>query len=317
MVTKDIYSFRSADDVGTTIHCVKWMPAEGGVKAVLQIAHGMQEYIERYSPFAEYLAEKGFAVMGHDHIGHGDSVSSSEDRGIMHTDRAADTMVEDMYKHYRMIEEEYPEVPHFILGHSMGSYLLRRFLIQKAAGLERLAGAIIMGTGTEDMKTIALGKKIVKLIMKFKGPNYRSKMVEGIMLGAAPYKKFDTTGADPTRSWLTKDKTIVERYYRDPKCNYRFSLNGYMILSDCTDFDNRIENVSLMQKNVPIHIVSGSEDPVGNAGIGVKAAYELIKSAGISDVTMKLYEGDRHEILNETDREQVFEDLYNWMKSKM
>ena len=313
MIAKENYTFTSKDDAGTTIHAVKWQPGEGEPVAVLIIAHGMQEYIERYEPFAEYMANKGFVVMGHDHIGHGDSVSGPSDWGIMHTKYAADTMVDDMFTNYELAVEQYPDIPHFILGHSMGSYLLRRFLIQKADRLDALSGAIIMGTGQENPKTVAMGKRIVALIAKFKGWDYRSKMVEGIMLNGGAYKQFDTTGKNPANSWLSKNRANVERYYKDPKCTYRFSLNGYQILLDCTDFDAVPENVKKMDRNIPIFFVSGSMDPVGNMGEGVKAAYESFKTAGIKDVRMKLYDNDRHEILNETDRENVFEDLYKWM----
>ncbi len=317
MVTKEIYSFKSSDDAGTTIHAVKWTPAEGEPRAVLQITHGMVEYIERYEEFAGFLADNGFAVMGHDHIGHGDSVSSSADWGIMHSKNPADTMVEDMFTQYKLIEEQYPSIPHFILGHSMGSYLLRRFLIQKSSEISRCSGAIIMGTGTETAATIGFAKFLVKTMMAFRGPDYRSKFVTGIAFGSGAYKRYDVTGADTTKSWLTKDEQIVRKYYSDPKCTYLFSLNGYTVLFESIGFDIRLENVSKMQKDMPVLVVSGADDPVGNLGAGVKSAYELIKSAGIKDVELKLYEGDRHEILNETDRQTVYADLLKWMTDRM
>lgn len=317
MVTKENYTFKSKDDRGTDIHAVKWIPVDQDIKAVLQITHGMVEYIERYEDFAGYLADQGFVVMGHDHIGHGDSVTSPSEWGIMHTSNPADVMVEDIYTNYEIVEKEYPDKPHFILGHSMGSYLLRRFLVQKADDLSRLAGAIIMGTGTESNGTIALAKFLVRTMMTFKGPEYRSKFITGLAFGSGAYKRYDTTGSDVTKSWLTKDEEIVKKYYNDPKCTYMFSLNGYSVLFDSVGFDNQPQNVAKMQKDVPILVVSGADDPVGNLGAGVKAAYELIKNAGIKDVTMKLYEGDRHEILNETDRAMVYADLLKWMSDRI
>ncbi|MCR4999759.1 MAG: lysophospholipase, partial [Lachnospiraceae bacterium] len=127
MITEN-YSFQSSDKDATKIHGVKWMPDNGEVKAVIQLNHGMIEYIERYAEFAEYLTQRGFVVMGHDHIGHGESVRNQEDWGIMRTDTPSDTLVEDMFTNYRIIRGQYPDKPFFILGHSMGSYLLRKFL---------------------------------------------------------------------------------------------------------------------------------------------------------------------------------------------
>ena len=136
MAQKTVYTFPSADHV-STIHAVRWLPDEGPVKAVLQIVHGMVEYIERYTPFAEYLTTQGYAVYGHDHIGHGDSVKGPEEWGIMHADDPSDIMVEDMFTNFKHVKEEQPDVPYYILGHSMGSYMLRKYLAVKAAELKR------------------------------------------------------------------------------------------------------------------------------------------------------------------------------------
>ena len=137
-MAEQVYKFDSADGV-SKIHCVKWTP-EGEPVAVLQIVHGMVEYIERYRPFAEYLNRQGFVVVGHDHIGHGESVANEDEWGIMHAKHPSDIMVEDIYSHYKMTKEDYPQIPYFIMGHSMGSYMTRKCLCVKAKEMDGLSG---------------------------------------------------------------------------------------------------------------------------------------------------------------------------------
>ncbi|MBO4265556.1 MAG: alpha/beta hydrolase [Lachnospiraceae bacterium] len=314
MSTVTNYTFLSTDDQKTPIHAVKWLPDSDPV-AVMQLTHGMREYIERYSEFAEFLADKGFAVFGHDHIGHGDSVSSPSQRGIMHSDAPDRTMVEDMFTQYALIKEQYPNLPYFILGHSMGSYLLREFLFVKAAKLNGVSGAIIVGTGTENNAAIIAGNILCKLLMIFKGKDSTSDFINSLMFGG-DYKQFDTTGTDPSNSWLSKNSENVTRVYASKKCGYEFSLNGYMVLLRSTLFDNKMSNIRRMNMNIPIFFASGDHDPVGQMGTGVVKAHEKFKEAGVCDLSIKLYEGDRHEILNELDRATVYDDLYKWMKDR-
>ncbi len=316
MAVKEVYSFDSADGV-STIHAVKWTPDDGQVKAVLQITHGMVEYIERYTDFATFLTTKGFAVIGHDHIGHGDSVATEEEWGIMQCDNPSDVMVEDIFSNYKIGKKEFSDIPYFILGHSMGSYMLRKFLSVKAQEIEGIDGAIIMGTGTEADGAISMGKLVLNTIMAFKGRDHRSKFVAGLMYGSS-YKGYDTDGTgDRTKSWLNRDVAQVDKYYADPKCTYMFSLNGYKALLESTGYDNKQDNINKMRKDMPILFVSGSKDPVGGLGEGVKAAKAKFDDAGIEDVSIHLFEGYRHEILNEIDHEAVYDYIYEWIESKM
>ncbi|MCR5673358.1 MAG: alpha/beta hydrolase [Lachnospiraceae bacterium] len=319
MADKTEYSFESTDDRHTKIHAVKWEDKDKDTVAVLQIAHGMQEHIERYAEFASFLADKGFVVFGHDHIGHGESVESVDELGIMHCDRPDDVMVEDMFSHHKMIKEQYPDKPYFILGHSMGSYLLRKFLCVKAKDLKGVNGAIVMGTGTESNAAITAGGLICRLLMAVKGRDSQSDMIKGLMFGNKYYKGFDTTGEHPENSWLSKNVESVKAY-TDPenkKDGGTFSLNGYMILLRATLYDNDMKNIRMMDTDIPVIFVSGDKDPVGAFGEGVKKAYDKFRAAGIKDLSIKLYEGDRHEILNELDREIVYNDLYEWMLKRV
>ena len=247
------YTFRSADDDHTVIHAVRWEPEGKDPIAVLQIVHGMQEYIERYSEFAQYLTEQGFAVFGHDHIGHGASVATSADLGRMHCSRPDSVMVEDMYTNYKTIKEQYPDKPYFILGHSMGSYLLREYLSVKSANLTNVNGAIIMGTGSEKDPAIFAGRILCKLIMAVKGRDATSDFINGLMFGK------DYESADISDSWLSKNVENITEFLdpSNPKRGESFSLNGYMVLLRATWFDNRMSNIKKMNMDIPVLFTSG------------------------------------------------------------
>lgn len=306
------FTFLSRDK-RTTIHAVKWLPEQGEIKAILQITHGMIEYIERYADFAEFLTKKGYLVIGHDHIGHGQSIVSEEDFGYFCEDSPSDVLVEDMHKLRTIIQKEYPSLPYFMLGHSMGSFMLRKYLVLHH---ENLRGAIIVGTGftAENMTKLAL--KITEFIAKMKGSRYRSKLIRRLTFGAE-YKGFDLTGENPEKSWLTKDAEIVKKYHNEPRCGFIFTVNGYKGLFEAVNFTCNPQNVARISKKLPLFIVSGEQDPVGGLGKGVKLVYDLHKDSGALDITYKLYENDRHEILNETDRQKVYEDILCWMNVRI
>lgn len=311
MVTNN-FTFLS-NDGKTAVHAVKWIPDSGEYRAILQISHGMTEYIERYVPFAEFLTTKGYMVVGHDHIGHGQSVASKEDWGFFYEGTPSDIVISDMHKLRMLMQEENPDVPYFMLGHSMGSFMLRKYL---AFHNDNLRGAIIMGTGFTPANMTKLAIGITRILAKIRGPKYRSKFVSNLAFGA-DYKTFDMTGEQPEKSWLTKDVEIVRKYYQTPECTFMFTVNGYQGLFEAVNFSCDEENAKLMPKKLPLFIVSGEQDPVGGLGKGVKQSYDLYKDAGMLDLTYKMYENDRHEILNETDKQIVFEDLLAWMNVRI
>ena len=258
MAKEEQMTYLSAN--GTTkIHAVKWMPEDGKYKAILQITHGMIEYIERYHEFAEYLTERGFMVVGHDHLGHGASVKDETEWGYF-AENPSDTLVADMHSLRTTVQGENPGIPYFMMGHS-------------------------------------------KLVQKL---SY-----------SKPYHKFDLYGKDYTNSWLTKDVEHVKKYYSDPRCTFLFTLNGYYGLMEAVYFDNQMDNIKKVPKDLPVFMVSGADDPVGDLGEGVKKVYHMYKDAGVDDLTYRLYETDRHEILNETDRDQVYADICAWMSVRI
>lgn len=306
------FTFLSYDGK-TAVHAVKWMPESDNVKAVLQISHGMVEFIERYAVFAEFLTANGYMVVGHDHIGHGASVASKDDWGYFCEENPSDVLIEDMHKLRVLIQEEYPELPYFMLGHSMGSFMLRKYL---AFHPEKLRGAIIMGTGFIPATLTSVAMGLTACVTKLKGSRHRSKLIQSLAFGA-DYKDFDMTGEHPENSWLTKEVDIVNTYYNEPRCTYMFTVNGYKGLFEAVNFSCNPENADLLPKKLPLFIVSGEQDPVGGLGKGVMQVYDMYKDAGIQDLTYKLYDNDRHEILNETDRQVVFEDILAWMNVRI
>lgn len=303
---KSTFEFLSADR-GTKIHAVKWEPDTGKMKGILQITHGMVEYVERYDAFAEYMTQKEFMVVGHDHLGHGASVASHEYWGYFAPKNGSDILIEDMNTLRTMIQKEYPDIPYFMLGHSMGSFLLRKYLSKYG---QNLWGAIIMGTGSQPDKAVQFGKGVCKFLAFFRGWNHRSKLVNNLAF-SGNNKRFEAEG---TNAWLTKDKDMVKTYNSEARCTFIFTLNGFYNLFDTIHYINQPENIDAIPKELPLFFVAGEDDPVGNYGAGVKEAYETYEKAGIEDITWKLYPTDRHEILNELDRENIYQDIYAWIR---
>ena len=305
---KDFY-FLSKDGE-TNIHASEWIP-EGDPKAVLQICHGMVEYIGRYSDFAEYLAKAGFYVTGHDHLGHGESVTSDDKHGWFHESRGNEYLIGDIHELRKTTERKYPDVPYFIMGHSMGSFLTRQYITSYGSGIK---GAIIMGTGSYPVALLKSGIFLSNAISAIMGPEHRSRIIDNIAFGS--YNKHFKT-ARTTHDWLTKDGGIVDRYLADPWCTFMFTARAYNQMFNGIEQAQDKENVARIPKDLPILIISGDNDPVGGFGKGVMQAFETYKKAMIKDLNIKLYPEDRHEILNETDRGQVYEDIKKWLEARI
>lgn len=305
MAKKENFTFLS-NDGKTQIHAVKWIPDDGNYHGILQITHGMVEFIDRYDAFASYMTTQGFLVVGHDHLGHGESVVSKEDWGYF-APNPSEIVVADMHTLRTKCEEE--GKPYFMLGHSMGSYMLRKYLAIHGEGVQ---GAIIMGTGYLPNGTVKTAMAVAKIQAAFLGWRHRSKLLQQLSY-SKPYKRYSLDGADITNSWLTKDTEIVKAYYADPRCTFVFTDNAYMGLFEAVLYSCQPENVAKVPKDLPIFFVSGADDPVGDLGEGVKHVYDMFKDAGATDITWKLYENDRHEILNETDKETVYKDIASWI----
>ncbi len=292
-------------DAKTKIHGVRWIPESEQIQGVIQLVHGMQEHIGRYEELAEFMASQGWLVVGHDHLGHGTSVRDHEHLGYFCKSKASDVLVADIYQVTAITKGMYADLPYVIFGHSMGSYLVRKYLTIYS---EEIDGAVICGTGYVPTELCRMGMCVCALLATFRGWHYRSKMVSKFTFGK-PYRKFCMDDSEPENSWLCTDTERVKKFYADPLCNAPFTLNAFYGLFSTVAYNNEESRIAQIRKDLPMRIISGSQDPVGDAGVGVKRVYQRYKKAGLDNVTMKLYEGDRHELVNEPDRMDVFEDV--------
>lgn len=304
---RDEFYFPSKDG-NTEIHTIEWKP-DKEVKAVLQLCHGMVEYIGRYDEFAQFLCDKGYYVVGNDHLGHGKSVQAKSEYGFFNEKYGNVCVLGDIHTLRQRTAKKYPDVSYFMLGHSMGSSLLRQYIEMYGNGL---AGVVLMGTVEDHSKAALLfGKRLCRIMAAFRGWHYRSKLVDDLAIGGYN-KKFKP--ARTQADWITSDYERLEKYATDPLCTFRFTVNAYYNMFLGMINMQRKESVYMIPKGLPVLFVSGAEDPVGGFGKGVRKIYEKYRAAGIQDVALRLYTGDRHEILNETDRQQVYEDLLGWFE---
>lgn len=288
-----------------------WMPSDG-VKAVFQIVHGMAEHGERYEDFAKYLCEKGFAVLVDDHAGHGKSVKSDDELGYFGENMGWDAFVEDERALTEIIKKEIPDIPVVFFGHSMGSFIAREY-IRRYGTDERIKAAIFCGSSGKN-PAAAIAIRLAGVIAKSKGSMYRSEFINKIAFGSYNDKiQNPKTAFD----WLTTDAEIVDKYIADKYCGFLFTAAGYRDLFTILHKVSGKDWYNGVCSDLPILITSGENDPVGTYGKGIKQVYNNLKDAGKKDVTLKLYPGMRHEILNEVDRAKVYEDIAAWSLSKI
>ena len=282
---------------GASLNVLLSLP-EGRPRAVLQMTHGMAEFIGRYEPLARWLAEQGIAAVGHDHLGHGGSAASPEEYGYFGQPDGNRLLLDDLYG-VTCWAKERPELagaPWFLLGHSMGSFYARQYLCEHGGELE---GAILMGTGWQPRAAVEAGQALCHLMAAFKGWHYRSALVDGMAFGS--YNRSFEPGRTPV-DWLNRDTAAVDRYQADPRCGFRFTLNGYDSM-----FRGQVP------KDLPVLFLSGGDDPVGDKGRGVCKAARSLQEAGVKEVRIKLYPGARHELLEELNHQEVFEDIADFI----
>lgn len=309
MVQKTEWTLASTDG-RNRLHAITWRP-DGPVRAIVILSHGMVEYIDRYDGFARYACGRGLLVSGHDHLGHGQSVASEADLGYFAPEKGFDCLIEDIHRHREHVAAQHPGVPVFVLGHSMGSFVIRNYIRRHADGL---AGAVIMGTGNQPRIAARMGRLISGFLMKIKGPRYRSAFVNSLALGGLN-KAFKP--ARTPNDFISRDTAVVDAYCRDPLCSFMFTVSAYhdmfggmLALSDK-------DRLQAMPRTLPILLASGEQDPLGGMGKGIRELCRSYQRLGMQDVTLRLYPQDRHEILNELDRDAVYADVYAWLESKL
>lgn len=305
---KEFY-FPSSDGA-TQIHAIEWGGVENPV-GILQIAHGISEYALRYEPFARFLNERGFIVVAGDHIGHGQSIAPNAAPLYLGAYDGWQHAVDDMHTLHTLTVKQYPELPYFLLGHSMGSFLARTYLIRYPGTLK---GAIIMGTGQQSPLLVMGGKAFAKVEGSRIGPDKFSPAVDKLAFGA--YNKPFAPNRTPF-DWLSVNEENVDAYIADPLCGGGASIGLFYDMLCGIEFISKQSNVDKMDKDTPILFISGANDPVGDMGKGVQKAHESFRKAGVRDLSLKLYDGLRHEILNEKCRETVYTDLWAWIEQHL
>lgn len=295
-----------SSDGKNTIHAELFIPSDKNIKGVVQIAHGMMDYIGRYALMADALCAAGFALAGNDHLGHGDSVSTPNDYGYFASKDGYKYVIDDVKKMNDVIRKEIPGVPVILLGHSMGSFISRLYAVKYADSID---GLIIHGTAGPNPATGA-GKLLVKILRAIKGERHRSKFVCSLADGG--YNK----GFDPgegSGAWLTRDPSMVADRVGNPKNDFIFTLAGYEDLFIMLGACNHKQWFANFPSGLNTLVISGEDDPVGGFGKGVRYVYDHLKKNS-ADVELKLYPGARHELFNETNRAEVFADIIKWIE---
>lgn len=310
MVKKEELYFDSRDGEHK-LHAVRWIPDMEKPVCIVQIVHGMTEYIDRYDHFANYLAERGILVVGDDHLGHGKSVRPGERYGYFCKDDAPTVLVRDEHRLKKMTQEQYVGIPYIILGHSMGSFITRNYLLKYGKGID---GAIIMGTGMQTKPVLLFGIAVATVEGLIFGGDHVSKLINLLSFGS--YNKRIEANKEPG-NWLSRNEESVMKYAADPMCSFVFTANGFQTLFKLIYNLHDQEKLKNMPAKLPVLFLSGAEDPVGDYGKAVKQVYRSFKEAGMEKVQIKLYPKDRHEILNELDKEDVYGDIYRWILQRI
>ena len=292
---------------GGQLHGCRWTP-EGEVKAIIQIVHGIAEFVERYDDFAQFLNTKGILVVAEDHMGHGQSITAESPKGYFAGGWFG--AVEDTYRLMQDTMAEFPGVPYILFGHSMGSFMARTILAKYPNS--GIAGAIICGTAWQPAAVLTAGHMACKLVCKTGDPTKPSKLLHAMAFGSYNSKiEHPRTASD----WLSRDKKIVDAYEAHPLCGFMASAGLMADMMEGIAWIQDERNTAAMKKDLPVYFIAGGDDPVGAYGSGVLKAVEMFKTWGMEQVSHKIYPLCRHEILNEINKEEVYSDVYRWINN--
>ena len=298
-------SFLSADGK-TDVAAYFWYDADVKPRAIIQLSHGMCEYITRYDAWARRFAEAGYVFCGNDHLGHGNTAPSKNELGFMAKRGGEKLLVEDTHTMTLLAKEKFPDIPLVLYGHSMGSFVARAYLTRFGG---ELAGALISGTAGPGQPTGA-AKKLSHVVEAMRGDHHRSNLLTAIAFGSYN-KKFQKEKC--ILSWLTRDENKRATYADDPLCTFVFTTAGYDTLFSLLAEVSDKKWAAGVPKELPILLFAGDMDPVGNYGKGVKEVYDRLVKEGCN-VQLQLYEGGRHEMHNETNRDEVFADVTSYLE---
>ena len=279
-------------------------------RAVVQLVHGMAEHMGRYDRLAQALNAAGYAVVGHDHLGHG-PIAKQEDHGWFGEKNGWNNLIGDMKRVTDYAKGRFPGLPLALLGHSMGSFATREYLLRHGGELD---ACVISGTGWYPAALCGTAKGLAALCGVLGGWHKPAKLVNSVGFGSS------NNAFKPARTpfdWLSRDEKEVDKYIADPLCGFLFTDRGYYDMFDGLRGISRTDRLSAMPRELPIYFLSGTMDPVGQQGAGVKTVSQQFRDAGMQDVTVKLYEGGRHEMFNEINREEATADLIAWLDRKI
>jgi alpha-beta hydrolase superfamily lysophospholipase len=303
--------FRYTSQDGESIYAIKWRPEQTHqLKGVVQIVHGMAEHVGRYERFAEALCEAGFIVVGNDHRGHGRTTRNRENPIFFHEENGWQKVIEDIRQLNQIVSEENFNLPIFLFGHSMGSFLTKGYIQTYGAGL---SGVILSGTGYMSKWTSPLPIWLARRDVRKYGEKQISQTLAPII------SKLYNRSFQPIRTesdWLTRDPKEVDKFKEDPLSGTPLSAGFYRDMMEGMAQMDDPNRVAQIPKYLPILLIGGDKDPVGSFGKAMKKTKKVYEKQEMQDVEMKLYEGARHELLNETIRDQVTEDLIEWLKAK-
>lgn len=307
MIAKDIH-FQAPD--GTELLGYEWLPeSQTAIRGIVQICHGMGETASRYERFAKKLCESGYAVYAHDQRGHGRTAGSPEKVGFIADTDSFGLLVADLHQLNERIHAEFPDFPVFLFGHSMGSFVSQGFIQLYGNDIH---GLVLSGTNGRQGFLLDAGKLIAQLEIRSKGRNVRSPMLNQLSFGTY------NNAFKPTRTefdWLSRDNSEVDAYINNPFCGGVFSTGFFLDFVVFLKNIQKSENLMKIPVKLPVFLVSGDKDPVGNAGKGVLLLKQTYEKLGMKDISLKLYAGARHEILNETNREEVMQDVLVWINA--
>lgn len=289
-----------------TAYAEIYTPKTGTVRGIVQLAHGMIDYVGRYRALAEYLTSCGFVFAGNHHLGHGKTAKGEEDFGFFASKGGVSLLLEDMHTLNKYLRNEYPTLPLFLLGHSMGSFLARLYVTKHP---HTVRGVIFHGTAGPN-PALPAGRLLGKLIRAMRGERYRPSILRKLSIGAYEKKFLKTDGKN---GWLTRDIDRVSDRDTDSYTAFSFTVSAYVDLFSMLGACNKKSWYKAYPKNLCTLLISGECDPVGSFGKGVRTVYKNLLIAGCTDVELRMYGGARHELFNETNREEVFEHINDWL----
>lgn len=303
------FTFRAKDQ--RKIFVYQWSRENEIVKGIVQISHGMAETASRYKNFAEELTKNGFIVYTNDHRGHGKSADNIKNQGYLGEEAGFNLLINDIAQLTDQIKKDYPNYPIFLFSHSMGSFAAQKYIMDYP---DKINGLILSGSNGEQGFILKVGKLLSKIEMILRGRKAKSKLMNKLTFNRYN-KNFQpqTTGVE----WLTRDKKEQKNYLNNPYCGSIFPASFYYDFFSLLQYIEDEQNFNQIPKDLPVFILSGDHDPVGDFGQGAVKLKNRYENQRVKDVEMKLYKDARHELLNETNREEVILDIIRWLENRL